>query len=117
VDVSPWTASNVSGLHTSFARRQYVVVEAIADIQKRTGIKLSDIDDEIFGPVLSPRRVETHADAVGTYYFGGWKDSLFGDTHMYGPDSIRFSTRGKVVTIRWPDPWTSRIDLGFPQVH
>ena len=41
---------------------------------------------------------------VGTFSFGGWKNSLFGDTHMYGPDSIRFYTRGKVVTTRWPDP-------------
>ena len=53
---------------------------------------------------------------VGTFSFGGWKNSLFGDTHMYGPDSIRFYTRGKVVTTRWPDPSTSVIDLGFPQV-
>jgi malonate-semialdehyde dehydrogenase (acetylating)/methylmalonate-semialdehyde dehydrogenase len=53
---------------------------------------------------------------VGTYSFGGWKNSLFGDTHMYGPDSIRFYTRGKIVTTRWPDPSTSAIDLGFPQV-
>lgn len=53
---------------------------------------------------------------VGSYSFGGWKDSLFGDTHMYGPDSIRFYTRGKVVTTRWPDPSTSVVDLGFPQV-
>ena len=53
---------------------------------------------------------------VGSFSFGGWKDSLFGDTHMYGPDSIRFYTRGKVVTTRWPDPATSEIDLGFPQV-
>ena len=53
---------------------------------------------------------------VGSFSFGGWKASLFGDTHMYGPDSIRFYTRGKVVTTRWPDPSTSEIDLGFPQV-
>ncbi|MFJ6076815.1 CoA-acylating methylmalonate-semialdehyde dehydrogenase [Pseudarthrobacter sp. NPDC092419] len=53
---------------------------------------------------------------VGTFSFGGWKNSLFGDTHMYGPDSIRFYTRGKVVTTRWPDPATSVIDLGFPQI-
>ncbi|WP_314192806.1 CoA-acylating methylmalonate-semialdehyde dehydrogenase [uncultured Arthrobacter sp.] len=53
---------------------------------------------------------------VGTFSFGGWKNSLFGDTHMYGPDSIRFYTRGKVVTTRWPDPSTSVIDLGFPQI-
>ena len=45
---------------------------------------------------------------VGTFSFGGWKNSLFGDTHMYGPESIRFYTRGKVVTTRWPDPSTSR---------
>ncbi len=44
------------------------------------------------------------------------ENPLFGDTHMYGPDSIRFYTRGKVVTTRWPDPSTSVIDLGFPQV-
>jgi malonate-semialdehyde dehydrogenase (acetylating) / methylmalonate-semialdehyde dehydrogenase len=52
---------------------------------------------------------------VGTFSFGGWKYPLFGDTHMYGPDSIRFYTRGKVVTMRWPDPATSVINLGFPQ--
>jgi hypothetical protein len=40
------------------------------------------------------------------------ENPLFGDTHMYGPDSIRFYTRGKVVTTRWPDPSTSVIDLG-----
>lgn len=53
---------------------------------------------------------------VGSFSFGGWKNSLFGDAHMYGPDSIRFYTRGKVVTTRWPDPATSGIDLGFPQM-
>jgi malonate-semialdehyde dehydrogenase (acetylating)/methylmalonate-semialdehyde dehydrogenase len=52
---------------------------------------------------------------VSYYSFGGWKASLFGDTHMYGPEGINFYTRGKVVTSRWPDPATSRIDLGFPQ--
>jgi malonate-semialdehyde dehydrogenase (acetylating)/methylmalonate-semialdehyde dehydrogenase len=52
---------------------------------------------------------------VGYYSFGGWKDSLFGDTHMYGPEGIHFWTRGKVVTSRWPDPSTSAIDLGFPR--
>ena len=51
---------------------------------------------------------------VAYYSFGGWKASLFGDTHMYGPEGIRFYTRGKVVTSRWPDPATSQIDLGFP---
>ena len=38
--------------------------------------------------------------------FGGWKGSLFGDLHMHGPDGVRFYTRGKVVTRRWPDPAT-----------
>jgi malonate-semialdehyde dehydrogenase (acetylating) / methylmalonate-semialdehyde dehydrogenase len=52
---------------------------------------------------------------VSYYSFGGWKASLFGDTHMYGPEGINFYTRGKVVTSRWPDPATSSIDLGFPQ--
>jgi malonate-semialdehyde dehydrogenase (acetylating)/methylmalonate-semialdehyde dehydrogenase len=52
---------------------------------------------------------------VSYYSFGGWKASLFGDTHMYGPEGVNFYTRGKVVTSRWPDPATSAIDLGFPQ--
>lgn len=52
---------------------------------------------------------------VAYYSFGGWKASLFGDTHMYGPEGINFYTRGKVITSRWPDPATSSIDLGFPR--
>ena len=52
---------------------------------------------------------------VSYYSFGGWKASLFGDQHMYGPEGINFFTRGKVVTSRWPDPRTSQVDLGFPQ--
>jgi len=54
---------------------------------------------------------------VSYYSFGGWKNSLFGDTHMYGPEGINFYTRGKVVTSRWPDPATSQIDLGFPRTR
>jgi malonate-semialdehyde dehydrogenase (acetylating)/methylmalonate-semialdehyde dehydrogenase len=54
---------------------------------------------------------------VGFYSFGGWKDSIFGDSPIYGPDGIRFYTRSKVVTTRWPDPSTSVIDLGFPQTR
>jgi malonate-semialdehyde dehydrogenase (acetylating)/methylmalonate-semialdehyde dehydrogenase len=54
---------------------------------------------------------------VAYYSFGGWKDSLFGDTHMYGPEGINFYTRGKVVTSRWPDPAASAVDLGFPQTR
>lgn len=52
---------------------------------------------------------------LGAYSFGGWKHSLFGDTHIYGPESINFYTRRKVVTSRWPDPSESQIDLGFPR--
>ena len=44
-----------------------------------------------------------------------WKASLFGDLHMYGPEGVQFYTRAKVVTSRWPDPATSKVDLGFPQ--
>jgi malonate-semialdehyde dehydrogenase (acetylating)/methylmalonate-semialdehyde dehydrogenase len=54
---------------------------------------------------------------VAAYSFGGWKSSLFGDTHMYGPEGINFYTRGKVVTSRWPDPATSQVDLGFPRTR
>jgi malonate-semialdehyde dehydrogenase (acetylating)/methylmalonate-semialdehyde dehydrogenase len=54
---------------------------------------------------------------VAYYSFGGWKASLFGDLHMYGPDGLAFYTRSKVVTSRWPDPATSEVDLGFPKVR
>jgi malonate-semialdehyde dehydrogenase (acetylating)/methylmalonate-semialdehyde dehydrogenase len=54
---------------------------------------------------------------VAWYSFGGWKNSLFGDLHAYGPESIQFYTGGKVVTARWPDPATSRVNLGFPQTR
>jgi malonate-semialdehyde dehydrogenase (acetylating)/methylmalonate-semialdehyde dehydrogenase len=54
---------------------------------------------------------------VAYYSFGGWKASLFGDIHMYGPEGIQFYTRGKVVTARWPDPGTSSVDLGFPRTR
>jgi malonate-semialdehyde dehydrogenase (acetylating)/methylmalonate-semialdehyde dehydrogenase len=54
---------------------------------------------------------------VSYYSFGGWKSSLFGDLHMYGPEGVQFYTRAKVVTSRWPDPGTSAVDLGFPQVR
>ncbi|WP_432057986.1 CoA-acylating methylmalonate-semialdehyde dehydrogenase [Streptomyces sp. bgisy022] len=51
---------------------------------------------------------------VGYHSFGGWKDSLFGDLHIYGNDGIAFYTRSKVVTTRWPDPSDAGINLGFP---
>ncbi len=72
------------------------------------------------------RRFQDEADAgmiginvpipvpVAYHSFGGWKDSLFGDTTMYGPEGVRFYTKAKVITSRWPDPATSTVNLGFP---
>ncbi|MFF4606804.1 CoA-acylating methylmalonate-semialdehyde dehydrogenase [Streptomyces sp. NPDC001339] len=54
---------------------------------------------------------------VGYHSFGGWKDSLFGDHHIYGNDGVHFYTRGKVITTRWPDPADGGINLGFPRNH
>ena len=54
---------------------------------------------------------------VAYYSFGGWKNSLFGDRHIYGPEGIDFYTRTKAVTSRWPDPATSKVELGFPQTR
>jgi len=50
------------------------------------------------------------------YSFGGWKSSLFGDSHVYGREGIHFYTRGKVITSRWPDPQHRGVNLGFPQM-
>ena len=91
--------------------------------------------DEISGPVLglaiftpnggAARQFQFDVDTglfgirvpvPDAYYgFGGWK--IFGDLHLYGPDGVQFYTRSKVVTSRWPDPGTSKVDLGFPQVR
>jgi malonate-semialdehyde dehydrogenase (acetylating) / methylmalonate-semialdehyde dehydrogenase len=49
------------------------------------------------------------------FSFGGWKNSLFGDTHAHGTEGVHFFTRGKVVTSRWLDPSHGGINLGFPQ--
>lgn len=67
---------------------------------------------------------ETEAGMVGVnvpipfpvFYhdFGGWKDSAFTETKLFGPRAVDFCTRIKTVTTRWPDPSTSRVDLGFP---
>jgi len=54
---------------------------------------------------------------IGAYSFGGWKNSLFGDSHIYGPESIHFYTRSKVITTRWQDASESQIELGFPSNH
>lgn len=55
---------------------------------------------------------------VAYYSFGGWKRSLFGDTHAHGAEGVHFFTRGKVVTTRWIDPAnrpTGGLELGFPR--
>ena len=49
------------------------------------------------------------------YSFGGWKNSLFGDSHAHGVEGVQFFTRGKVVTSRWLDPSHGGLNLGFPQ--
>jgi malonate-semialdehyde dehydrogenase (acetylating)/methylmalonate-semialdehyde dehydrogenase len=49
------------------------------------------------------------------YSFGGWKSSLFGDTHVHGTEGVHFYTRGKAVTSRWLDPSHGGVNLGFPQ--
>ena len=50
------------------------------------------------------------------YSFGGWKSSLFGDTHVHGREGVHFYTRGKVITARWPDPKHGGVNLGFPEM-
>ncbi|MDE3107310.1 MAG: CoA-acylating methylmalonate-semialdehyde dehydrogenase [Acidobacteriota bacterium] len=54
---------------------------------------------------------------VSAYSFGGWKNSLFGHAHIYGPEGFAFYTRAKVITTRWPQPSDSQIDLGFPRTR
>jgi malonate-semialdehyde dehydrogenase (acetylating)/methylmalonate-semialdehyde dehydrogenase len=49
------------------------------------------------------------------YSFGGWKNSLFGDSHAHGTEGVQFFTRGKVVTSRWLDPSHGGLNLGFPK--
>src|SRR5699024_2492351 len=52
---------------------------------------------------------------VAYYSFGGWKDSLFGDHHVHGPEGVRFYTRMKTVTSRWPhQDDTTRASMSFP---
>ncbi len=100
-----------------------VAVQLIADNPYGNGVALFTRDGG------AARRFETEVEAgmVGVnvpipvpaayYSFGGWGDSLFGDTHAYGPEGVNFYTRGKVVTTRWADPQTRGTDLGFPTHH
>lgn len=52
---------------------------------------------------------------VGYYPFGGWRQSMFGDLDMKGTEGVRFYTRAKTVTSRWPEPGLRGVNLGFPQ--
>jgi malonate-semialdehyde dehydrogenase (acetylating)/methylmalonate-semialdehyde dehydrogenase len=52
---------------------------------------------------------------VAYYSFGGWKASLFGDSHAHGIEGVQFYTRGKAITSRWLDPSHGGINLGFPE--
>ena len=54
---------------------------------------------------------------VAYYSFGGWRAPFSATATSTGPEGIDFYTRSKVVTSRWPDPATSRVDLGFPQTR
>ncbi|HET9090468.1 MAG TPA: CoA-acylating methylmalonate-semialdehyde dehydrogenase [Acidimicrobiales bacterium] len=54
---------------------------------------------------------------IASYSFGGWKNSLFGHAHIYGPEGFAFYTRAKVITTRWPQASESQIDLGFPRTR
>jgi malonate-semialdehyde dehydrogenase (acetylating)/methylmalonate-semialdehyde dehydrogenase len=53
---------------------------------------------------------------VGYYSFGGWKSSLFGDHHAHGPEAVRFYTRAKAITTRWPHQAQRNVSasLNFP---
>ena len=50
---------------------------------------------------------------VAYYSFGGWKESLLGDTHIHGPEGVRFYTRAKAVTTRWPSEKTYAATMSF----
>ena len=52
---------------------------------------------------------------VAHFSFGGWKASLFGDQHIYGPEGVNFYTRDKVITSRWPVAERAGVDLNFPR--
>jgi malonate-semialdehyde dehydrogenase (acetylating)/methylmalonate-semialdehyde dehydrogenase len=52
---------------------------------------------------------------VATFSFGGWKESLFGDTKAHGAEGVKFFTQQKAITSRWLDPSHGGINLGFPE--
>jgi len=70
---------------------------------------------------------ETEAGSIGVnvaipfpvffHSFGGWKDSAFTETKLFGPGALNFCTRTKTVSTRWPESATSSINLNFPSSH
>ena len=54
---------------------------------------------------------------MAQFPFSGWNGSFYGDLHVQGTEGVQFFTKSKVVTSRWPDPATSKVDLGFPQAR
>ncbi|MFD1544890.1 aldehyde dehydrogenase family protein [Nonomuraea guangzhouensis] len=73
--------------------------------------------EEIFGPVLSMVRAQSFTEAVrlvNDHEFGGWKRSLFGDHHIHGPEGVRFYTRYKTATTRWPNDSQVRTEFAMP---
>src|SRR5258707_7146583 len=65
--------------------------------------------------ILPDADLDLAADAMVNAGFGGWKASLFGDSHAHGIEGVQFFTRGKAITSRWLDPSHGGIELGFPQ--
>ena len=53
---------------------------------------------------------------VAYHSFGGWKRSLFGDHNMHGMEGVRFNTKMKTITARWPTGIRSGVDLSFPMM-
>ncbi len=115
----PWNASIFDRRLRAGAR-----ASVVPGNQDHIGHSLCDAGGDCADAVL---RYQLDADAgmvginvpipvpVGYHSFGGWKNSLFGDTHMYGPEGIHFFTKAKAITARWPDPADSSVDLGFPR--
>ena len=103
-------------------------IDAISSRMPDIAVGPGNVPGNEMGPVIRRNHCDRVAGYVGmvglnvpipvpvSYYsFGGWKSSLFGDRHIYGPEGIGFYTHSKVVTTRRSDPATSGVDLGFPQ--
>ena len=119
---SSWSSTSLSGLKVTFVHGPYKLRSPFK-IEKNAwgnGTALFTRDGG------AARRFQHEVEAgmvginvpvpvpVGYHSFGGWNDSFFGDTTMYGPEGMRFYTRPKVTTTRWPDPSISSVNLGFP---